>query len=64
MLCRHIGIIQRGELVANSSMRDLLAKSQSETIIIDYVPTAILTNLKKSYKLLLIKVVTMACHAN
>ncbi|WP_294882785.1 ABC transporter ATP-binding protein [uncultured Gilliamella sp.] len=39
MLCRHIGIIQRGELVANSSMRDLLAKSQSETIIIDYVPT-------------------------
>ena len=40
MLCRHIGIIQRGELVANSSMRDLLAKSQSETIIIDYVPTA------------------------
>lgn len=40
MLCRHIGIIQRGELVANSSMRDLLAKSQSETIVIDYVPTA------------------------
>ncbi len=39
MLCRHIGIIQRGELVANSSMRDLLAKSQSETIVIDYVPT-------------------------
>ncbi|MBI0153326.1 ABC transporter ATP-binding protein [Gilliamella sp. W8128] len=40
MLCRHIGIIQHGELIANSSMRDLLAKSQSETIIIDYVPTA------------------------
>jgi ABC-2 type transport system ATP-binding protein len=40
MLCRNIGIIQRGQLIANSSMRDLLAKSQSETIIIDYVPTS------------------------
>lgn len=40
MLCRHIGIIQHGELIANSSMRDLLANSQSETIIIDYLPTA------------------------
>ncbi len=39
MLCRHIGIIQHGELIANSSMRDLLANSQSETIIIDYLPT-------------------------
>lgn len=39
ILCRHIGIIQRGELIANSSMRDLLANSQSETIIIDYLPT-------------------------
>ncbi|SCB99420.1 ABC-2 type transport system ATP-binding protein [Gilliamella bombicola] len=38
MLCRNIGIIQRGQLIANSSMRDLLAKSQSETIVIDYVP--------------------------
>ncbi|WP_085247364.1 ABC transporter ATP-binding protein [Gilliamella mensalis] len=40
MLCRNIGIIQRGQLIANSSMRDLLAKSQSETIVIDYVPTS------------------------
>ncbi|WP_294829020.1 ABC transporter ATP-binding protein [uncultured Gilliamella sp.] len=40
MLCRHIGIIQHGELIANSSMRDLLANSQSETIIIDYLPTS------------------------
>ncbi|MCX8641562.1 MULTISPECIES: ABC transporter ATP-binding protein [unclassified Gilliamella] len=39
MLCRHIGIIQHGQLIANSSMRDLLANSQSETIIIDYIPT-------------------------
>lgn len=40
MLCRHIGIIQHGQLIANSSMRDLLANSQSETIIIDYLPTS------------------------
>ncbi|MWP60834.1 ABC transporter ATP-binding protein [Gilliamella sp. Pas-s25] len=40
MLCRNIGIIQHGQLIANSSMRDLLAKSQSETIVIDYVPTS------------------------
>ncbi|MFQ1040889.1 ABC transporter ATP-binding protein [Gilliamella sp. CG16] len=40
MLCRHIGIIQHGELIANSSMRDLLANSQSETIIIDYLPSS------------------------
>lgn len=38
MLCRNIGIIQHGQLIANSSMRELLANSQSETIIIDYVP--------------------------
>lgn len=40
MLCRHIGIIQHGELITNSSMRDLLANSQSEKIIIDYLPTS------------------------
>ncbi|OCG28179.1 hypothetical protein A9G11_11775 [Gilliamella sp. wkB108] len=40
MLCRHIGIIQHGELITNSSMRDLLANSQSEIIIIDYLPTS------------------------
>lgn len=39
MLCRNIGIIQSGKLIANSSMRELLAKSQSETIVIDYVAT-------------------------
>ncbi|MWN31584.1 ATP-binding cassette domain-containing protein [Gilliamella sp. Pra-s65] len=38
MLCRNIGIIQSGQLIANSSMRELLAKSQSETIVIDYIP--------------------------
>lgn len=40
MLCRNIGIIQHGQFIANSSMRELLANSQSETIIIDYVPTS------------------------
>ncbi len=40
MLCRHIGIIQHGELIVNSSMRSLLAGTQSETIIIDYLPTS------------------------
>lgn len=40
MLCRNIGIIQHGQLIANSSMRELLANSQSETIIIDYVSTS------------------------
>lgn len=38
MLCRHIGIIQHGELITNTSMRELLANSQSETIMIDFVP--------------------------
>ncbi|MDF7667098.1 ABC transporter ATP-binding protein [Orbaceae bacterium ESL0727] len=38
MLCRHIGIIQHGELIRNTSMRNLLANSQSETIILDYIP--------------------------
>lgn len=46
MLCRHIGIIQHGQLIANSSMRDLLANSQSETIIIDYIPTKELITLE------------------
>ncbi|MEQ9877011.1 ABC transporter ATP-binding protein [Pectobacterium aroidearum] len=35
MLCRNIGIIQRGELVENTSMKQLLAKLKSETFIFD-----------------------------
>ncbi|AHG19424.1 ABC transporter [Chania multitudinisentens RB-25] len=35
MLCRNIGIIQNGELVENTSMKELLAKLQSETFILD-----------------------------
>ncbi|TEA27991.1 ABC transporter ATP-binding protein [Candidatus Schmidhempelia bombi] len=39
MLCRHIGIINHGELIENTSMRNLLAKMQSETFIFDFIPT-------------------------
>lgn len=35
MLCRHIGIIQRGELIENTSMKSLLAKLTSETFVLD-----------------------------
>ncbi|WCG84059.1 ABC transporter ATP-binding protein [Pectobacterium sp. A5351] len=35
MLCRNIGIIQRGDLVENTSMKQLLGKLKSETFIFD-----------------------------
>lgn len=35
MLCRHIGIIQSGQVIENTSMKDLLAKLQTETILLD-----------------------------
>lgn len=35
MLCRNIGIINRGELIENTSIKDLLAKLQFETFILD-----------------------------
>ena len=35
MLCRNIGIIQKGELIEDTSMKSLLAKLQFETIILD-----------------------------
>lgn len=38
MLCRHIGIIQHGTLIANTSMKQLLANSKSETLIFEYLP--------------------------
>ncbi|MBT0726221.1 ABC transporter ATP-binding protein [Rosenbergiella australiborealis] len=38
MLCRNIGIIQRGELVENTSMKALLAKVESETFVLDLAP--------------------------
>ena len=38
MLCRNIGIIQNGELVENTSMKELLSKLKSETFILDLAP--------------------------
>ncbi len=38
MLCRHIGIIDKGELVEDTSMRELLAKLDVETFILDLKP--------------------------
>ncbi|MCH4169133.1 MAG: ABC transporter ATP-binding protein [Streptococcaceae bacterium] len=38
MLCRNIGIIQAGELIENTSMKELLAKLQFETLIFDLAP--------------------------
>ncbi|MDB1123043.1 ABC transporter ATP-binding protein [Vibrio algarum] len=35
MLCRNIGIINRGELIENTSMKDLLNKLHVETFILD-----------------------------
>lgn len=34
-LCRHIGIIQHGRLVENTSMKALLAKLETETFVLD-----------------------------
>lgn len=38
MLCRNIGIIQSGELIVNTTMKDLLSKLQFETFIFDLAP--------------------------
>lgn len=35
MLCRNIGIIQKGKLIENTSMKNLLAKLNHETFILD-----------------------------
>ncbi|MDH2997851.1 ABC transporter [Pasteurellaceae bacterium LFhippo2] len=34
-LCRHIGIIQNGQLIENTSMKALLAKLETETFLLD-----------------------------
>lgn len=34
-LCRHIGIIQQGKLIENTSMKALLAKLETETFLLD-----------------------------
>lgn len=38
MLCRNIGIIQHGELVENTIMKQLLSQLESETFIFDLMP--------------------------
>ncbi|MGH1942480.1 ABC transporter ATP-binding protein [Enterococcus faecium] len=38
MLCRNIGIIQSGELIENTSMKELLSNLQFETFIFDLAP--------------------------
>ena len=38
MLCRNIGIILSGELIENTSMKELLSKLQFETFIFDLAP--------------------------
>ncbi len=38
MLCRNIGIINRGELIENTSMKNLLSKLHVETFILDLAP--------------------------
>ena len=40
MLCRNIGIIQSGELIEDTSMKELLSKLQSETFIFDLEPSS------------------------
>jgi len=45
MLCRHIGIIDKGILVENTSMKELLARLDSEIFILDVDP---LENVPKS----------------
>lgn len=46
MLCRNIGIIQRGELVENTTMKGLLSKLKSETFILDLAPKSALPELQ------------------
>ncbi|HGM9798284.1 TPA: ABC transporter ATP-binding protein [Proteus mirabilis] len=46
MLCRNIGIIQRGELVENTSMKGLLSKLESETFILDLAAKSSLPELQ------------------
>ncbi|MDX7986678.1 ABC transporter ATP-binding protein [Xenorhabdus sp. 12] len=38
MLCRNIGIIQHGELVENTSMKNLLSQLELETFLLDLAP--------------------------
>ncbi|ENM5893809.1 ABC transporter ATP-binding protein [Vibrio mimicus] len=46
MLCRHIGIIQRGELIENTTMKSLLGKLHVETFVLDVDGTATIAPLQ------------------
>ncbi|EJL6999440.1 ABC transporter ATP-binding protein [Vibrio cholerae] len=46
MLCRHIGIIQRGELIENTTMKSLLSKLHVETFVLDVDGNAPITPLQ------------------
>ncbi|AUG99859.1 ABC transporter ATP-binding protein [Pectobacteriaceae bacterium CE70] len=46
MLCRNIGIIQNGQLIENTSMKQLLAQLKSETFIFDLAAKSALPRLE------------------
>lgn len=46
MLCRHIGIIDKGELVENTTMRGLLGQLKKETFILDLAEPSFAPELK------------------
>ncbi|PJG86580.1 ABC transporter ATP-binding protein [Conservatibacter flavescens] len=46
MLCRNIGIIQQGQLVVNTTMKDLLSKLETETFILDLAENSALPQVK------------------
>ena len=52
-LCRNIGIIDKGELVINTSMKELLGRLDSETFILDVDPPSHLPS-SENFKLTLI----------
>jgi len=53
MLCRHIGIIDKGILVENTSMKELLARLDSEIFILDVAP---LENIPRSENFIITKI--------
>ncbi|PHM64898.1 DrrA [Xenorhabdus stockiae] len=58
MLCRNIGIIQHGELVENTSMKDLLSQLEVETFLLDLAPEGNMPTLE-GYSYRLVDTVTL-----
>lgn len=58
MLCRNIGIIQYGELIENTSMKELLNQLESETFIFDLAPKSPIPTLD-GYKFRLVDTSTL-----